>query len=335
VRFDGTSGALVQNSAATLDDTGILTASIIASAANNDYKLKVYNTSSSTFASLDFASGTLYLHGHNTAASSCLLALSESTDNAIFTTSITSPSPTFANSYVGVFSKTGGRFLHDFNYGNNGTITTDGFNCFLGLEAGNLTMGSTATSIGQSSYNTGVGYRAIYATTTGYGNSALGNQALADLTSGYLNTAMGNGALANITSGTHNVALGNLAGESNNAGSGSLITNANSVFIGSLTTASAEGDTNEIVIGYDAEGLGSDTTVLGNTSTTLTRIYGDLTPKASSGTTMTNGFTWIPSAAGAPSGTPTSRTGLVPMYYDSTNNHFYIYNGAWKKVALA
>jgi hypothetical protein len=55
-----------------------------------------------------------------------------------------------------------------------------------------------------------------------------------------------------------------------------------------------------------------------------------------SGTTaMTDGFFYIPSAAGAPSGVPTAITGRVPMYYDTTNNNFYIYNGAWKKVLLA
>lgn len=51
-------------------------------------------------------------------------------------------------------------------------------------------------------------------------------------------------------------------------------------------------------------------------------------------TNMTKGFIHIPSAAGAPTGAPTNPTGNVPMYYDTTNNHFYVYNGAWKKVAL-
>jgi hypothetical protein len=59
-------------------------------------------------------------------------------------------------------------------------------------------------------------------------------------------------------------------------------------------------------------------------------IYG------TTGTTgMTNGFFYIPSAAGAPSGVPTAIAGRVPMYYDTTNNNFYVYNGAWKKVLLA
>jgi hypothetical protein len=54
-----------------------------------------------------------------------------------------------------------------------------------------------------------------------------------------------------------------------------------------------------------------------------------------SGTTgMNNGFIYIPAAAGAPSGTPSAVTGTVAMYYDTTNNNFYIYNGAWKKVLL-
>ena len=59
-------------------------------------------------------------------------------------------------------------------------------------------------------------------------------------------------------------------------------------------------------------------------------VYG-----ASGATTMTNGFFYIPSAGGAPTGVPTAVTGHVPMYYDLTNNQFYVYNGAWKKIGLA
>ncbi|NQW01680.1 MAG: hypothetical protein HQ483_18395 [Rhodospirillales bacterium] len=51
-------------------------------------------------------------------------------------------------------------------------------------------------------------------------------------------------------------------------------------------------------------------------------------------TTATDGFTYIPASAGAPTGTPTSVTGMVPMHFDSTNNVFYIYNGGWKSVAM-
>lgn len=52
-------------------------------------------------------------------------------------------------------------------------------------------------------------------------------------------------------------------------------------------------------------------------------------------TTATDGFLYIPTCAGAPTGTPTSKTGLAPMVYDSTNNKFWMYDGGWIGVALA
>lgn len=55
-------------------------------------------------------------------------------------------------------------------------------------------------------------------------------------------------------------------------------------------------------------------------------------PQASMSTTMTQGFSNIVGAAGAATGTPGTTTGF-PMYYDSTNNQIYVYNGAWKKTA--
>lgn len=51
-------------------------------------------------------------------------------------------------------------------------------------------------------------------------------------------------------------------------------------------------------------------------------------------TSATNGFVYIPTCAGAPTGVPTSYTGRVPMVYDTTNNKLCIYNGAWKTVTL-
>jgi hypothetical protein len=61
---------------------------------------------------------------------------------------------------------------------------------------------------------------------------------------------------------------------------------------------------------------------------------GDIYPEKASLTTMTNGFFYIPAASGAPTGVPSGVSGKVPMYYDLTNNQFYVYNTAWKKVTL-
>ena len=50
-------------------------------------------------------------------------------------------------------------------------------------------------------------------------------------------------------------------------------------------------------------------------------------------TTMMDGFIYIPGASGAPTGTPTTASPPFPLYYDSTNNKLYIYNGIWRSTA--
>lgn len=52
-------------------------------------------------------------------------------------------------------------------------------------------------------------------------------------------------------------------------------------------------------------------------------------------TGATDGFTYLPSMAGAPSGTPTTRTGTIPVVIDTTNARAYFYQGgAWKYTPL-
>ena len=48
-------------------------------------------------------------------------------------------------------------------------------------------------------------------------------------------------------------------------------------------------------------------------------------------TTATDGFLYIATSAGTPTGTPTTFTGRVPMVYDTTNHQFWIYDGGWKQ----
>ncbi len=48
-------------------------------------------------------------------------------------------------------------------------------------------------------------------------------------------------------------------------------------------------------------------------------------------TSASDGFLYIPTCAGTPTGTPTAVTGLIPMIYDTTNHQFWFYDTAWKQ----
>lgn len=51
------------------------------------------------------------------------------------------------------------------------------------------------------------------------------------------------------------------------------------------------------------------------------------------GTTATNGFLYVPSCAGIPTGVPTTYSGRTPVVVDTTNNRLYFYStGAWRNA---
>lgn len=48
-------------------------------------------------------------------------------------------------------------------------------------------------------------------------------------------------------------------------------------------------------------------------------------------TNATNGFLYVPTCAGTPTGTPTTITGMAPIVVNTTNNKLYFYSGgAWR-----
>lgn len=48
-------------------------------------------------------------------------------------------------------------------------------------------------------------------------------------------------------------------------------------------------------------------------------------------TSATNGFMYVPTCAGTPTGTPTAQTGTAPIVIDTTNHKLYFYSGgSWR-----
>lgn len=163
--------------------------------------------------------------------------------------------------------------------------TTGTNNVAAGNEAmRNNTTGSYNVAYGNNSlrlntvggFNLGFGVNALYSNTTGSFNIANGNNTLFANTTGGNNTGFGYEALRNKTTGSDNVALGYYAGKFLSDGATALTDSSNSIFIGSLSRASVDNSDNEIVIGYNAIGNGSDTITLGNKDITKTITSGDL-----------------------------------------------------------
>ena len=137
--------------------------------------------------------------------------------------------------------------------------------------------GSSSTSI--NSNNTSVGYNSLNAVSAGDDNVAIGKSALYGLTSANYNTALGSGAGGFVVSGSTVKTTGDYG-----------------IYIGYNAVALAASSANEIVIGSATSaggyntGLGTNSTLIGNSSTTTARIMGDLTlPRTTTSTTTTSG----------------------------------------------
>jgi len=218
--------------------------------------------------------------------------------------------------------------------------TTGSFNTAIGYQSlYNNTTGNVNTAIGHESLlsntsgsnNIAIG-GSLALNTSGYNNNAIGSSALAVNTTGHDNVSIGENSLPNNTTGYSNVALGTSAGSN-------IIGGSFNTLIGSSTSTLTASDINSTVIGFGANGLGSNTTVLGTGATVKTAIYGNLllgttTDVASSRLTVnstTQGFlpprmtTTEKNAIGTPA------IGLI--VYDTTLLALYQYNGsAWVVV---
>ena len=155
-------------------------------------------------------------------------------------------------------------------------------------------------------YNSAIGYAALYNNVSGSYGVALGFNALlnstasgnigigassgSSLSSGAYNLAAGYQALLN-ADGNYNVVLGWQSARYQSGGTVNLTSAEDSIFIGK-STKGVEAATNQIVIGDSAEGLGSNTVVLGADSIVTTALKGNvgITSTWNDGATAFNGI---------------------------------------------
>lgn len=109
---------------------------------------------------------------------------------------------------------------------------------------------------------------------TAVNNTALGANAHSGCITGSNNVAIGYATFFNAATGSQNTALGYNAGRFIADGVTALVNVTSCTYIGMGSRASADGITNEIAIGLNAVGSGSNTATLGNSATLATKIFG-------------------------------------------------------------
>ena len=156
--------------------------------------------------------------------------------------------------------------------------TAIGSGCASGITSGsqNTLLGyAVGTLVTTGAGNCSIGYASLNQNTVGSYNTAMGYGALED-TTGSNNTAVGIAALGNNTTGALNTAIGREAGCFQADGTTALTTANNSVYLG-RDTRGTQSDSNSVVIGYQAIGLGANTTVIGTSATTSAKVWGAVT----------------------------------------------------------
>jgi len=273
---------------------------------DNGYKLQVYQSGSTSTSGSLYVSGSLLTTGSDATINSLTVGLGGgqvATNTAIGYQAMINAT-TASNSNVGI------GYQSFTNAGNSTNSVAVGYQTLTNGGAQNVAIGAGAMKNAAGAYqNVAVGFNTMQVITTGQTNVGVGRAVLSSLSTGNGNTAIGNGAMGGGNSsyntavgfsslqpggGTYNAAfgansmIGNSAGSNNTSiggyanytlsgvlyGTSSINAN-NSIFIGYNSSTILENQTNQIVIGYNGLGNGSNTTVLGNTSTTQTQIFGN------------------------------------------------------------
>jgi hypothetical protein len=88
---------------------------------------------------------------------------------------------------------------------------------------------------------------------------------------------------------------------------------------------------NELTFTY-ASGIAAGSNISWTYALRLTVTGNAVFGSAAVATNATDGFLYITSCAGTPTGTPTAYTGRIPLVFDSTNHKLYAYDTAWRDL---
>jgi hypothetical protein len=184
----------------------------------------------------------------------------------------------------GISNTSGGNnSFYGFNTGKSNT--TGFFNSFFGINSGiNNTSGINNSFFGSNSgrSNTTGGGNAFFGSnagennTTGSSNISFGNSAGRNNTTGVSNNSFGTTSGVNNISGSNNIFYGNNSGSFLSDGVTSNTNSNTSIFFGNSTKALADNQFNQIVIGDNAIGAGSNSVTLGSISITKTVLRGNV-----------------------------------------------------------
>jgi hypothetical protein len=185
--------------------------------------------------------------------------------NAMQNVSVGTPTYNIAVGYwAGYNSKGDNNVMIGQAAGYSSGPTTVDFNVFIGYYAGRLFVsGSDNVAVGKNAM-----YQGGKLGTNATDNVAVGENALYNV-GGLRNVGIGLSAMSQMRVGNDNVAVGYRAGQL--LASGNRTSGSNSVYIGHTTISGTNNSSNEIVIGANAIGKGTNTVVLGDD--TITDIY--------------------------------------------------------------
>jgi hypothetical protein len=302
VRFDSTTGKLVQNSVGILSDAGVLTG-LTGLTSSGTITLSsltsgrvVYTTTGGALtdsANLLYSGTDLTVYGLTVGRGASGLA-NNTAVGASALAAVTSGNSNTAMGQGSLSGNTTGASNAGFGQATLNANTTGNYNTAVGGSTlPRNTTGSANTAVGTSalefnttaSNNTAVGYQAGYSNTTGAGNTAVGYQSVYFNTTGTQLVAHGFQALHSNTTGNNNVAVGHRAlflnttgGENIAMGFGSLDANTTATgntALGHDTLGANTTGASNVAVGYHA--LLSNTTAPGNTAVGYQAGYSNTT----------------------------------------------------------